>query len=133
MHTTIIGAWNGVEEVQQECSCQRGGTKRIRFKSPRWRPKAIQVQALFGVQEQCAIKWKPRSHTKSNLDVLYIVGRTISDSFQCHWSHAKIRPKSTGIVETKLTSRICEGAAPIPFGLLAQQEAHVGLWYCSHT
>jgi hypothetical protein len=33
----------------------------------------------------------------------------------------------------KWTSRICQGAAPIPFGLLAQQEAHVGLGYRSHT
>jgi hypothetical protein len=27
----------------------------------------------------------------------------------------------------KWTSRICHGAAPIPIGLLAQQEAHLGL------
>jgi hypothetical protein len=26
-----------------------------------------------------------------------------------------------------------QGAAAIPFGLLAQQEAHVGLGYCSHV
>jgi hypothetical protein len=76
MHTTMIGAWNGVEEVQQGCPSQRGGTKLIRFESPRWRPKAIQVRAQFGVQEQCILKWTPRSHTKSGFDVLYMVIRS---------------------------------------------------------
>jgi hypothetical protein len=33
----------------------------------------------------------------------------------------------------KLMSRICQGAAPIPLGLLAQQEAHVGLGYFSRA
>jgi hypothetical protein len=51
MHTTMIGAWNGVEEVQQGCPSRRGGMTLIRFESPRWRPKAIQVCAQFGVQE----------------------------------------------------------------------------------
>jgi hypothetical protein len=36
-----------------------------------------------------------------------------------------------GNLRNKLMSIICQGAAPIPFGLLAQQEAHVGLGYCS--
>jgi hypothetical protein len=76
VHTTMIGAWNGVD-VQQGCP-SRGGTRLIRFESPRWRPKAIQVRAQFGVQEQCSIKWMTRSHTKSDLDVLYMVGSTIS-------------------------------------------------------
>jgi hypothetical protein len=49
MYTTMIGAWNGVEEVQQGCPSQGGGTRLIRFKSPRWRPKAFQVRAQFGV------------------------------------------------------------------------------------
>jgi hypothetical protein len=51
MHTTMIGAWNGVEEVQQGSPNGRGDTKLIQFESPRWRPKAIQAQAQFGVQE----------------------------------------------------------------------------------
>jgi hypothetical protein len=51
VHTTMIGACNGVEEVQQGCSSRGGGTMLIRFESPRWRPKAIQVRAQFGVQE----------------------------------------------------------------------------------
>jgi hypothetical protein len=78
MHTTMIGAWNGVEEVQQGFPSQQEGPRLIRFESPRWRPKAIQVRVQFGVQEQCAIKRTPRSHTKSVLDVLYMVGSTIS-------------------------------------------------------
>jgi hypothetical protein len=100
MHTTMIGAWNGVEEVQQGFPSQEGGPRLIRFESPRWRPKAIQVRVQFGVQEQCAIKRTPRSHTKLVLDVLYMVGSRISSSFQGHRSRAKIHPESTGIVET---------------------------------
>jgi hypothetical protein len=77
MHTTMVGVWNGVEEVQQGCPSRRGGTRLIRFESPRWRPKAIQVRAQFDVQKQCAIKRAPRSHTESVLNVLYMVGSTI--------------------------------------------------------
>jgi hypothetical protein len=47
MHMTILCAWNGVEEVQQECPSRRGGTRPIRFETPRWRPKAIHVRAQF--------------------------------------------------------------------------------------
>jgi hypothetical protein len=78
MHMTMIGAWNGVEEVQQGFPSQEGGPRLIRFESPRWRPKAIQVRVQFGVQEQCAIKRRPMSHTESVLDVLYMVGIRIS-------------------------------------------------------
>jgi hypothetical protein len=78
MHTTMISAWNGVEEVQQRFPSQEGGARLIRFESPRWRPKAIEVRVQFGVQEQCAIKRTPRSHTESVLDVLYMVGSRIS-------------------------------------------------------
>jgi hypothetical protein len=100
MHTTMIGAWNGVEEVQQGFPSQQGGPRLIRFESPRWRPKAIQDRVQFGVQEQCAIKRTPRFHTESVLDVLDMVGSRISWSFQWHRSHAKIRYESMGIVET---------------------------------
>jgi hypothetical protein len=51
MHTTMIGACNGVEEVQQGCSSQGGCTRLIRFESPRWRPKEIHVRTQFEVQE----------------------------------------------------------------------------------
>jgi hypothetical protein len=78
MHTTTIGAWNGVEEVQQGFPSQERGPRLIRFESLRWRPKAIQVRVQFGVQEQCAIKWTHRLHTESVLDVLYMVGSRIS-------------------------------------------------------
>jgi hypothetical protein len=78
MHMIMVGAWNGVEELQQGYSSRRGGTRLKRFESPRWRPKAIQVRAQFGVQEQYAIKWTLRLHTESVLDVLYVVGSTIS-------------------------------------------------------
>jgi hypothetical protein len=37
---------------------------------------------------------------KLDLDVLYMVGSIIAYNFQWHWSHAQIRPESTGIVET---------------------------------
>jgi hypothetical protein len=90
MHTTMIGACNGAEEVQQGCPIRGGGTRLIWFESPRWWPKAIQVRAQFRVQEQCTIKRMPRLHTTSVLDVLYMVGRTISYNFQWHRSHAKI-------------------------------------------
>jgi hypothetical protein len=59
MHTTMIGAWNGVEEVQQGFPSQQGGLRLIRFESPRWRPKAIQVRVQFEVQKQCPIKRTP--------------------------------------------------------------------------
>jgi hypothetical protein len=78
MHTTMIGAWNGVEEVQQRFPSQEGGPRLIRFESPRWRPKAIQVRVQLRVQEQCAIKRMPRSHTELVLDVIYMVGTRIS-------------------------------------------------------
>jgi hypothetical protein len=35
MHTNMVGAWNRVEEVQQGCPSRRGGTRLIRFESPK--------------------------------------------------------------------------------------------------
>jgi hypothetical protein len=78
MLMSMRGAWIGEDGVQQGFPSQEGGPRLIRFESPRWRPKAIQVRAQFGVQEQCAIKQTPISHTESVLDVLYMVRRTIS-------------------------------------------------------
>jgi hypothetical protein len=77
MLMSMCGAWIGDDRVQQGFPSQEGGPRLIRFESPRWRPKAIQVRAQFGVQEQCAIKWTPRSHAESVLVVLYMVGSTI--------------------------------------------------------
>jgi hypothetical protein len=78
MHMTMVVIWNEVEEVQQGCPSRRGGTRLIRFESPRWTPKAIQVPIQFAVHEQCTIKQMLKSHTESVLDILYMVGSTIS-------------------------------------------------------
>jgi hypothetical protein len=40
------------------------------------------------------------SHTKLDLDVLYMDGKIISISFQWNWFQAQIHPESTGIVCT---------------------------------
>jgi hypothetical protein len=72
MLISMRGAWIGEDEVQQSFPSQEGGPSLIRFDSPRWRPKEIQVRAQFRVQEQCAIKRTPRSHMESVLDTLYI-------------------------------------------------------------
>jgi hypothetical protein len=77
MQMTVIGAWNGVE-VQQGCPSPKGGTRLIWFECPMWRPKEIQVRAQFGDQEQHTLKKTARSHTKSVLHVLYMVGTAIS-------------------------------------------------------
>jgi hypothetical protein len=78
MLMSMRGAWIGEDGVQQGYPCQEGGPRLIRFESPRWRPKAIQVRAQFGVQEQCVIKQTPRSHMESVWDVLYMIRSTIS-------------------------------------------------------
>jgi hypothetical protein len=78
MLMSMCAAWIGEDGVQQGFPSQEGGPRLIRFESLRWRPKAIQVRAQFGVQEQCVIKWTPRSNTESVFDVLYMVGSTIS-------------------------------------------------------
>jgi hypothetical protein len=78
MLMSMRGAWIGEDGVHQGFPSQEGGPRLIRFESSRWRPKAIQVRAQFGVQEQCTIKWTPKSHTESVWDVLYMVGSTIS-------------------------------------------------------
>jgi hypothetical protein len=51
----------------------------IRFVS---RPKAIQVRAHLGVQEQHAPKMLSRSHAESVLDLLYMDGKVILYSLQ---------------------------------------------------
>jgi hypothetical protein len=77
MHTDMMGAWHG-EGVQRGCPSQRGGSRLIRFESPRWRPKPIRLRFSFGLQEQPVVKRTPRSHTELVLDVLYMVGSRIS-------------------------------------------------------
>ena len=110
MHMTMFGAWDG-EGSQQGCPSQEGGPRLIRFESPRWRPKATQVRARLGVQEQHVLKTTPRSHTVSISRVLYMDGNIISWSFQWHRSHLKIQLESTGIVKT--SGRPTETGGPV--------------------
>jgi hypothetical protein len=63
------------------------------------RPKATQVRAQLGVQEQHALKMTLRSHTESVLDVLYMSRTRISYSFQWIWFQDQICSESTGIIE----------------------------------
>jgi hypothetical protein len=99
MHMSMSDAWSEEEGVQQWFPSQEGGLRLIQFESPRWRPKATQVRAQLGVQEQHALKMTPQLHTESVLDGLYMGGTGISYTFQWHWFQAQIRSESTGIVE----------------------------------
>jgi hypothetical protein len=74
IHMSMSDAWSE-EGVQQCFPSQEGGLRLIQFESPRWRPKATQVRAQLGVQEQHTLKMTPRSHTESVLDVIYMVER----------------------------------------------------------
>ena len=67
---------------------------------PRWRPKPIRLRFSFGQQEQPTLKWMPRSHTESDLDILYMVGKIISRHFQWNQFQVQIIAESTGIVRT---------------------------------
>jgi hypothetical protein len=53
-----------------------------------------------GFQDQSALKWTPRMHPDSDCDGLDMVGKIRRLSNQPNWFHLKIRPESTGIVET---------------------------------
>jgi hypothetical protein len=63
MHMSMSDAWSEEEGVQQCFPSQEGGLRLIQFESPRWRPKATQVRAQLGVQEQHALKMTPQSNT----------------------------------------------------------------------
>jgi hypothetical protein len=71
-----------------KCNRRRGRT-----------PKETQVRVHLGFQKQTAVKLTPKSHTKSDCDVIYMYDRIISRSFQWHWSHHKIPSESSGIIE----------------------------------
>ena len=45
MHMTMFGAWYGGVRGQQGGPSQEGGSRLIRFESPRWRPKATKVNS----------------------------------------------------------------------------------------
>ena len=47
-----------------------------------WRPSPSRFHVGFGLQEQAALKRMPRSHTESDLDVLYMNGKIFSGRFQ---------------------------------------------------
>jgi hypothetical protein len=51
----------------------RGGPART-YKS-RGRPKPTDLGSVFGLQEQSALKWTPRSHMDSDLGDLYMDGK----------------------------------------------------------
>jgi hypothetical protein len=117
MLTSMCGAWIGEDRVQQGFISQEGGPRLIQFESPRWRPKRIQVRSQFGVPDQYTLKTTPKSHTKSVLDVgwkqnFMMFPMALVWGTNSSWVN--------GNHQKKWTSRICQGAAPIPFGLLAQ-------------
>jgi hypothetical protein len=58
----------------------------------------------LGFQDQSALKWIPKMHLDSNCDGLDMVGKIRRLSNQPNWFHPKIRPESTGIVETSQRS-----------------------------
>ena len=65
MHMTMFGIWYEGEGGQKGCPSQEGGPRLIWFESPRWRPKATQVRARLGVQDQSALNWSRRTHPDS--------------------------------------------------------------------
>ena len=100
MDMVMVGEWHRVLQGHLGCPNQEGGTRLIRFESPKWRPKETQVRVHLGVQEQHAPKSTPRPHMESVLDALYMDGKIISRSFQWHWFEVQIHSESTGISET---------------------------------
>ena len=77
MHMTVFGAWYGGVGGQQGCPSQEGGPRLIRFESPRWRPKAIQVRVCLGFQDQSVIKLVTRVRPGSIFDDLHVDGKLI--------------------------------------------------------
>src|SRR5207237_4438669 len=77
--------------------CRRGAA---RTSTSRRSPSPTRLRLHLGIQEQVAPKLMPMTHTDSVLDVLYMDGKRISQSFQWHWSHIKLPSESTGIVLT---------------------------------
>ncbi|XP_010221635.1 PREDICTED: uncharacterized protein LOC104575983 [Tinamus guttatus] len=59
----------------------------------------------LNLQDQSALKWTPKMHPDSDCDGLDMVGKIRRLSNQPNWFHPKIRPESTGIVETRISLR----------------------------
>ena len=74
---TMLGEPYGDQGDQQGCPKQEGGPRLIRFKSPRWRPKATQVRVCLGFQDQSALNWSPRTHPDYVFDDPYMDGKLI--------------------------------------------------------
>jgi hypothetical protein len=71
-----------------------------RMFKPSWRPNTSQVRVQLGIQEQSILDWMSRSHTESDFDDPYMVGKIISYGFQWYRSCFKIPSESAGIIET---------------------------------
>jgi hypothetical protein len=74
IHMIMIGASHG-KGVQQGFPSKGGVPRLIQFETLRWRPKITQVRVHLRVQEQHTPKMRPRMHTKSVLDVIYMDGK----------------------------------------------------------
>ena len=77
IHMTMLGEPYGDQGDQQGCPSQEGGPRLIWFESPRWRPKATQVQVCLGLQDQSALNYIPRTHPDFIFDDPYMVGKLI--------------------------------------------------------
>jgi hypothetical protein len=86
-----LGKGLGVEEEQQ-------GRPTRRRSSP------TRLRLYLGFQDQSALKWTPKMHPDSDCNGLDMVGKIRKLSNQPNSFHPKIRPESTGIVETSQSS-----------------------------
>jgi hypothetical protein len=68
------------------------------------RSSPTRLRLHLGFQDQSALKWTPNMHPDSDCDGLDMVGKIRRLSNQPNWFHPKIRPESTGIVETSQSS-----------------------------
>jgi hypothetical protein len=85
----------------------------------RWRPTRRRMGVQLRFQNQCAFKLKPRMHTDSDFDVLYMDGNITTRPFQCDQSHLQIRPESSEIDETS--------QSPETFSVLQHRIGPLGL------
>ena len=96
--------WNGEHVKKKSLDVLHLGhllRRPARASNPSWRPNWSWLRVCFGVQEQSALKWVPRSHMGSDLSSLGMDGKIISRFFQWHQSQAQIHLESTGILKTK--------------------------------
>ena len=120
MHMGKYGEWHEDEGDLQGCSSREEGPKLIRFESPRWRPKN---------NSSSSPPWNPgAAHTKNDAQIAYGVrfGRSL---YGWKYNFKKLPmelvsgPNSLGVngnPQNNMSSRICQGTAPLSFGLLSQ-------------